>query len=205
ERLYAFQLSPGAEMWWRSTGRCPVAGSTARPARGAGRGDPRDPDAPPRPPRRAAGGAHRRGAVLLRYRARRRAAAGAGDHRAAPGAHPHRPGRRRSRGQQALPGRGEFLERRRALEEEHLGTLRTALPRVPLQEVPLREEDVVGPAALERFAQLLRPWARPRHRFRLSHHHKTAVYVRRTAQRRSPHTYGRELVVPDGRELLAGR
>src|SRR5699024_7600692 len=54
-------------------------------------------------------------------------------------------------------GRGEFLERRRALEEEHLGTLRTALPRVPLQEVPLGEEDVVGPAALERFAQLLRP------------------------------------------------
>lgn len=52
-------------------------------------------------------------------------------------------------------GRGEFLERRRALEEEHLATLRAALPRVPLQEVPLGEEDVVGPAALERFAALL--------------------------------------------------
>ena len=52
-------------------------------------------------------------------------------------------------------GRGEFLERRRALEAEHLKTLRTALPTVPLQEVPLGEEDVVGPEALERFAQLL--------------------------------------------------
>ena len=52
-------------------------------------------------------------------------------------------------------GRGEFLERRRALEEEHLATLRAALPHGPLQEVPLGEEDVVGPAALERFAALL--------------------------------------------------
>ncbi|GAA4528633.1 TRC40/GET3/ArsA family transport-energizing ATPase [Brachybacterium paraconglomeratum] len=52
-------------------------------------------------------------------------------------------------------GRGEFLDRRRALEEEHLTTLRAALPHVPLQEVPLGEEDVVGPAALERFAALL--------------------------------------------------
>jgi len=52
-------------------------------------------------------------------------------------------------------GRGEFLERRRALEEEHLATFRDALPRVPLQEVPLGEEDVVGPAALKRFAALL--------------------------------------------------
>ena len=45
--------------------------------------------------------------------------------------------------------------RGRALEEEHLATLRTALPHVPLQEVPLGEEDVVGPAALERFSALL--------------------------------------------------
>lgn len=52
-------------------------------------------------------------------------------------------------------GRGDFLDRRRALEEEHLETLRTALPRVPLQEVPLGEEDVVGPEALERFTALL--------------------------------------------------
>ncbi|MFC7375650.1 ArsA family ATPase [Brachybacterium sp. GCM10030267] len=52
-------------------------------------------------------------------------------------------------------GRGDFLERRRALEEEHLATLRSALPEVPLQEIPLGEEDVVGVAALERFARLL--------------------------------------------------
>lgn len=51
--------------------------------------------------------------------------------------------------------RGDFLARRRAVEDEHLVTLRDALPRVPLQEVPLGEEDVVGPAALERFATLL--------------------------------------------------
>lgn len=51
--------------------------------------------------------------------------------------------------------RGDFLARRRAIEDEHLATLRTALPHVPLQEVPLGEEDVVGPAALERFAALL--------------------------------------------------
>lgn len=51
--------------------------------------------------------------------------------------------------------RGDFLARRHAVEAEHLGTLREALPAVPLQEVPLGEEDVVGPAALERFAALL--------------------------------------------------
>lgn len=55
------------------------------------------------------------------------------------------------------PGdRGEFLARRRTVEDEHLVTLRAALPRVPLQEVPLGEEDVVGAPALARFAQLLR-------------------------------------------------
>lgn len=53
--------------------------------------------------------------------------------------------------------RGDFLARRRAMEEEHLATLRTALPEVPSQEVPLGEEDVVGPAALARFAALLDP------------------------------------------------
>ena len=52
-------------------------------------------------------------------------------------------------------GRGEFLERRRAMEEEHLATLRAALPRVPLQQIPLGEQDVVGAAALEQFARLL--------------------------------------------------
>ena len=54
------------------------------------------------------------------------------------------------------PGdRGDFLARRREVEDEHLRTLRAALPSVPLQEVPLGEEDVVGPAALEKFARLL--------------------------------------------------
>ena len=53
--------------------------------------------------------------------------------------------------------RGDFLARRRAVEEEHLATLRAALPEVPCQEVPLGEEDVVGPAALARFAELLAP------------------------------------------------
>ena len=52
-------------------------------------------------------------------------------------------------------GRGEFLERRRAMEEEHLASLRTALPRVPLQQIPLGEQDVVGAAALEQFSRLL--------------------------------------------------
>ncbi|GAA1487899.1 ArsA family ATPase [Brachybacterium sacelli] len=52
-------------------------------------------------------------------------------------------------------GRGDFLARRRAVEEEHLATLRAALPDVPLQQIPLGEEDVVGPAALERFARQL--------------------------------------------------
>ena len=48
--------------------------------------------------------------------------------------------------------RGDFLAKRRAVEEEHLTTLREALPDVPLQQIPLGEEDVVGPEALERFA-----------------------------------------------------
>ena len=53
--------------------------------------------------------------------------------------------------------RGDFLARRRAVEEEHLATLRAALPGVPTQEVPLREEDVVGSAALEAFIEELAP------------------------------------------------
>ena len=53
--------------------------------------------------------------------------------------------------------RGDFLARRRAVEGEHLATLHSALPEVPCQEVPLGEEDVVGPAALARFAGLLAP------------------------------------------------
>ncbi|MGP9538036.1 ArsA family ATPase [Brachybacterium sp. AOP43-C2-M15] len=53
-------------------------------------------------------------------------------------------------------GRGEFLDRRRALEDEHLRTLTAALPDLPLQEVPLGEEDVVGAEAISRFAAELR-------------------------------------------------
>ena len=53
-------------------------------------------------------------------------------------------------------GRGDFLARRRALEEEHLVTLRAQLPDVPTQEVLLGEEDVVGLEALGRFAEGLR-------------------------------------------------
>ena len=53
--------------------------------------------------------------------------------------------------------RGGFLARRRAVEEEHLAPLRRALPGVPCPEIPLGEEDVVGPAALARFARPLGP------------------------------------------------
>lgn len=57
---------------------------------------------------------------------------------------------------QRSPGdRGDYLARRRAIKDQHLATLRETLPAVPLQELPLGQEDVVSPAALERFAQLL--------------------------------------------------
>ena len=48
-------------------------------------------------------------------------------------------------------GRGEFLARRRAQEEVHLATVREALPHVPLIELPLLAEDIVGEEALARF------------------------------------------------------
>ncbi len=48
--------------------------------------------------------------------------------------------------------RGEFLARRHAQEEVHLDTVREALPHVPLIELPLLVEDVVGEEALDRFA-----------------------------------------------------
>lgn len=48
--------------------------------------------------------------------------------------------------------RGDFLTRRRAQEQVHLDTVREALPHVPLLELPLLAEDIVGEAALERFA-----------------------------------------------------
>lgn len=47
---------------------------------------------------------------------------------------------------------GPFLAERHAVEEQHLGTLRQALPGLPTQEVPLLPGDVVGEAALDAFA-----------------------------------------------------
>jgi arsenite/tail-anchored protein-transporting ATPase len=40
--------------------------------------------------------------------------------------------------------RGDFLAGRRALEDRHLATLRDALPRLPVLEVPLIADEVVG-------------------------------------------------------------
>src|SRR5690606_37346883 len=48
--------------------------------------------------------------------------------------------------------RGEFLARRHAQEQVHLDTVREALPHVPLIELQLLAEDIVGEAALTRFA-----------------------------------------------------
>lgn len=45
---------------------------------------------------------------------------------------------------------GDFLARRHEQEEEHLHTLRQALPDLPLLQVPLLPDDVVGMEALER-------------------------------------------------------
>lgn len=50
---------------------------------------------------------------------------------------------------------GEFLAARHGHEAAHLATLRTALPELPLQELPLLAEDVVGAAALDAFAAAL--------------------------------------------------
>lgn len=50
---------------------------------------------------------------------------------------------------------GDFLAERHALEEAHLAELRRALPGAPLLQVPLLPGDVVGEAALERFAAAL--------------------------------------------------
>lgn len=50
---------------------------------------------------------------------------------------------------------GELLAARRAQEEEHLRTLRSALPGVPTVEVPLLADDVTGADALARLAALL--------------------------------------------------
>lgn len=48
-------------------------------------------------------------------------------------------------------GEGDFLAERRAQEDVHLATVRSALPQVPLIELPLLSGDVVGAAGLEKF------------------------------------------------------
>jgi len=50
---------------------------------------------------------------------------------------------------------GALLARRRAQEEEHLATVRRALPDVPLVELPLLAEEVVGEQGLDAFADLV--------------------------------------------------
>ena len=52
-------------------------------------------------------------------------------------------------------GLGEFLTERRVQEEVHLATLKDALPDLPRQDLTLVAHDVVGVAALERFAHSL--------------------------------------------------
>lgn len=51
---------------------------------------------------------------------------------------------------------GAMLAQRRAREDEHLATLRAALPDAELIEVPWVADDVVGEASLSRFVELLR-------------------------------------------------
>lgn len=50
---------------------------------------------------------------------------------------------------------GSFLAERHAQEQRHLDTLRQSLPDLPLQELPLLAEDVVGEAALAAFGERL--------------------------------------------------
>lgn len=50
---------------------------------------------------------------------------------------------------------GAFLAGRRAQEQQHLETLHQALPAIPRQELPLLAGDVVGEAAIARFADML--------------------------------------------------
>lgn len=50
---------------------------------------------------------------------------------------------------------GAFLADRHAQEQRHLETLAQALPQLPVQELPLLAEDVVGEAALDAFSQRL--------------------------------------------------
>jgi arsenite-transporting ATPase len=54
------------------------------------------------------------------------------------------------------PNRGDdFMTERHAQEEQHLKTLAKALPDVPVEQLELVSHDVVGLAALERFAEKL--------------------------------------------------
>ncbi|MGM3389335.1 ArsA family ATPase [Stutzerimonas stutzeri] len=50
---------------------------------------------------------------------------------------------------------GPFLAERHAQEQRHMDTLRQSLPDLPLQELPLLAEDVVGEAALAAFGDRL--------------------------------------------------
>ncbi|MGA6099909.1 hypothetical protein ACPESN_18810 [Stutzerimonas marianensis] len=50
---------------------------------------------------------------------------------------------------------GPFLAERHAQEQRHMDTLRQSLPDLPLQELPLLAEDVVGEAALAAFGERL--------------------------------------------------
>ena len=50
---------------------------------------------------------------------------------------------------------GDFLADRRALEDDHLVTLRESLPDIPLLQVPLLPGDIVGEQAIERFGSAL--------------------------------------------------
>ncbi|WP_413543965.1 ArsA family ATPase [Citricoccus nitrophenolicus] len=50
---------------------------------------------------------------------------------------------------------GEFLAQRHAAEADHLASLQSQLPEVPVEEVPLLGGEMTGPAAVQRFAELL--------------------------------------------------
>ncbi|GAA4776539.1 ArsA family ATPase [Citricoccus nitrophenolicus] len=51
---------------------------------------------------------------------------------------------------------GEFLAQRHAAEADHLASLQSQLPEVPVEEFPLLGGEMTGPAAVQRFAELLR-------------------------------------------------
>ena len=53
------------------------------------------------------------------------------------------------------PGIGDFMEERRVQEEKHLATLLKSLPKLPLHNLFLVAQDVVGLSALEEFSKNL--------------------------------------------------